>query len=102
MEHLVRVQNESDRRTLAWLREQVGDVALAAAAHACIGAGRPGKPYVSALCRRLGRRPPWPVRAAVTRTPAHVEVGERHLAAIRAILARPRPAAQPRQRGPAG
>jgi hypothetical protein len=88
MEHLVRVQNESDRQTLAWLRERVGDAALAAAAQACAG---PGKPYVSQLCRRLGVRPPWPVRAAVSRDAAHVAVGERHLAAIRQILARPRP-----------
>ncbi|MFM0204946.1 hypothetical protein PQR53_34570 [Paraburkholderia fungorum] len=89
MEHLVRVQNESDRRTLAWLRERTNDAALAAAAQACIGPGRPGKPYVSQLCRQLGLRLPWPVRAAVTGAAAHIEVGDRHLAAIRQILARP-------------
>ncbi|MFM0132559.1 hypothetical protein [Paraburkholderia sediminicola] len=88
MEHLVRVQNGSDRRTLAWLRERTSDAALAAAAQACIGPGRPGKSYVSQLCRQLGLRLPWPVRAAVSAA-AHIEVGDRHLAAIRQILARP-------------
>ena len=34
MEHLVRVQNERDRRTLAWLRERVGDASIAAAVEA--------------------------------------------------------------------
>jgi hypothetical protein len=34
MEHLVRVQNERDRRALAWLRAR--------------------KPYLSAVCRTLG------------------------------------------------
>ncbi|WP_328806076.1 hypothetical protein [Paraburkholderia solitsugae] len=52
-------------------------------------AGAPGKPYVSQLCRQLGLRPPWPVRAAVTGDAAHIEVGDCHLAAIRQILARP-------------
>ncbi|SEF13291.1 hypothetical protein SAMN02787142_8031 [Burkholderia sp. WP9] len=59
------------------------------AAQACIGPGLPGKPYVSQLCRQLGLRPPWPVRAAVTGAAAHIEIGDRHLAAIRQILARP-------------
>ncbi|WP_093642302.1 hypothetical protein [Paraburkholderia aspalathi] len=50
----------------------------------------PGQPYVSQLCRQLGLRPPWPVRAAVAGAAAHIEVGDRHLVAIRQILARPR------------
>ncbi|WP_137960233.1 hypothetical protein [Burkholderia sp. 4M9327F10] len=87
MEHLVRVQNERDRQILAWLRGQVGDATLAAAAQAWVG---PGKPYVSRLCRRLGVRPPSPMRVDGARATAHVEVGERHLAVIRQILARPR------------
>jgi hypothetical protein len=50
MEHLVRVQNERDRRTLAWLREKVGDAAIVAAAQR----HGPSKPYLSAVCRTLG------------------------------------------------
>jgi hypothetical protein len=41
MEHLVRILNDRDRRTLAWLRQQVGDAALAAAAERCAGPTRP-------------------------------------------------------------
>ena len=50
MEHLVRVQNERDRRTLAWLRERVGDASIVAAVERCGGS----KPYLSAVCRTLG------------------------------------------------
>jgi hypothetical protein len=55
MEHLVRVCNEKDRRTLEWLRAHAGEAAIAAAAAQCSG---PGKPYLSAVCRRLGVVPP--------------------------------------------
>ncbi|RKE23755.1 hypothetical protein B0G76_8436 [Paraburkholderia sp. BL23I1N1] len=98
MEHRVRVRNESDRRTLAWLRERTSDAALATTAQACMTPGQLGKAYVSQLCRRLGLRPPWQVREAATGAAAHSEVGDRHLAAIRQILARP----QVETRRPAG
>lgn len=79
MEHLIRVLNDRDRRALAWLREQVGDAALADAASLC----GPGKPYVSEVCRRLGLSvPTFP-------TAMHVPTatGERSLVNIRRILA---------------
>jgi hypothetical protein len=50
MEYLVRAYNGKDRQTLEWLRRQVGDTAIAGAIERCAG---PGKPYVSAICRRL-------------------------------------------------
>ncbi|MEM5387775.1 hypothetical protein VSR68_29860 [Paraburkholderia phymatum] len=80
MEHLVRVQNERDRRTLAWLRDQVGDAAIAAAAQR-YGAS---KPYLSAVCRTLG------VKAPRFSAPRHITpsaAAEQSLAAIREILA---------------
>ena len=80
MEHLVRVQNERDRRTLAWLRERVGDAAIAAVVQRC---GR-SKPYLSAVCRMLGVTAPQfsaPPRVAPSVT------AEQALAAIRQILA---------------
>ncbi|SAL34020.1 hypothetical protein AWB69_03086 [Caballeronia udeis] len=51
MEHLVRLYNERDRRTLEWLCRHVGDAAIALAVERC---ATPGKPYISAVCRRLG------------------------------------------------
>jgi hypothetical protein len=92
MEHLVRVQNESDRQILAWLLGRVGEAAVATAVCDCAGRG---KPYLSQVCRRLGVRPPWTVRSARLRGAArevHEAIGEQHLAAIRQILARARPA----------
>jgi hypothetical protein len=79
MEHLVRVLNDRDRRVLAWVREQVGDAAFADAASRC----GPVKPYISAVCRRLG------LSAPVFRTVPHVPTatGEQSLARIRRILA---------------
>ncbi|AFT90135.1 hypothetical protein [Paraburkholderia phenoliruptrix] len=80
MEHLVRVQNERDRRTLAWLREQVGDAAIAAAAQRYGGS----KPYLSAVCRTLG------VKAPQFSAPRHITpsaVAEQSLATIRHVLA---------------
>jgi hypothetical protein len=81
MEHLLRVQNERDRRTLAWLRGHVGDAAIVAAAHRYSG---PAKPYLSTLCRLLGvTAPPF----GMARRIAPSAAAERSLAAIRQILA---------------
>jgi hypothetical protein len=80
MEHLVRVQNERDRRTLAWLREHVGDAAIMAAARRC----GPSKPYLSMVCRTLGVTAPR-FSAQCRHTPS--ATGEQSLAAIRQILA---------------
>jgi hypothetical protein len=81
MEHLVRVYNEKDRRTLEWLRRHVGDAAIAAAVERCSG---PGKPYLSAVCRRLGVKAPL---FSASRVNEPSPVGEASLAAIRRILA---------------
>jgi hypothetical protein len=81
MEHLVRVYNEKDRMTLEWLRRHVGDAAIAAAAERCGGSG---KPYLSAICRRLGVRTPV---FSVPRRQAPSPVAEECLATIRHILA---------------
>jgi hypothetical protein len=80
MEHLVRVQNERDRRTLEWLRERLSDEAITAAAQRCGGAS---KPFLSAVCRSLGVTPP---RFASQRRPTPSVAAERSLATIRAIL----------------
>lgn len=79
MEHLVRVLNDHDRRVLAWVREQVGDAAFVDAAARC----GPIKPYMSAVCRRLGLQVP------AFRSSPHVPTatGEKSLARIRRILA---------------
>lgn len=80
MEHLVRVYNERDRRTLEWLRNHVGDATIAAAVKRCAG----DKPFLSSVCRQIGVRPPnFP--AAPRRAPT--ETGEQALATIRAMLA---------------
>ncbi|HEV3105358.1 MAG TPA: hypothetical protein VGZ01_06700 [Trinickia sp.] len=81
MEHLVRVQNERDRRTLAWLREQVGDAAIAEVVRSCGGLS---KPYLSLVCTRLGLTAP---RFNPTRRPTPSAVGEQSLVTIRQILA---------------
>lgn len=81
MEHLVRVQNERDRRTLAWLRAQVGDAAIAQAAQQCGGAA---KPYLSAVCRTLGVTAP---RFSTLRRLRPSAAAEQSLATIRQILA---------------
>ena len=80
MEHLIRVLNERDRQTLAWLREQVGDASLAAAAKRCSG---PTKPYVSAVCRCLGLTAPTPM---ASRHRGPTATAEQSLASIRKIL----------------
>ena len=81
MEHLVRVQNERDRRTLAWLRAQVGDLAIAEAARCFAG---PSKPYLSSVCRQLGVTAP---RFAPSRRLAPSAAAEQSLATIWQILA---------------
>jgi hypothetical protein len=81
MEHLVRVQNERDRRTLAWLRAQVGDAAVAAAAQRCSGAS---KPYLSVVCRTLGVTAP---RFAASGRLTPSAAAEQSLSTIRHILA---------------
>ena len=87
MEHLVRVLNERDRCTLAWLRTQVDAAALTAAAQRC---GGEAKPYVSALCRHLGLTAP---RFSTSRFRHPTANAEESLAFIRQILAdRNRPA----------
>ena len=84
MEEWVRVQNERDRKVLAWLRGRVGDTAIATAARAC--ARGDSKPYLSAVCRQLGLSVP----ILPNRSPITEAVGERHLAAMYEILrARP-------------
>lgn len=50
------VQNERDRKVLAWLRERIGDAAIAAAAQAC--ARTDSKLDLSAVCRQLGLSAP--------------------------------------------
>ena len=81
MEHLVRVQNERDRRTLAWLRGHVGEAAIVAAAQRCGGSA---KPYLSAVRRTLGVTAP---RFSATYRPAPSATAEQSLATIRQILA---------------
>lgn len=80
MEQWVRVQNERDRKVLAWLRERVGEEAITAAAQAC--ARGDSKAYLSAVCRQLGLSVP---RLASHGVSTGV-VGERHLAAMYEIL----------------
>ncbi|MCC8392247.1 hypothetical protein LJ656_06565 [Paraburkholderia sp. MMS20-SJTR3] len=80
MEHLVRVYNEKDRRTLEWLRRHVGDAALVSAIERCAG---PGKPYLSAVCRRLGVRAP----ELSSARPTPSVIAEHSLATMRSILA---------------
>jgi hypothetical protein len=81
MEHLVRVRNEQDRRTLAWLRAQVGDAAITDAAQQC---GGPLKPYLSSVCRQLGVTAP---RFGALRRLRASAAAEQSLATIRQILA---------------
>jgi hypothetical protein len=86
MEHLIRVQNEYDRQTLAWLRAKAGDAAVAAAAQALAGVR---KPYLSAVCRSLGLVPPRPAEFRRHAAQRSREVGDRYLNVIRQLLARP-------------
>ena len=81
MNQLIRILNDGDRETLAWLRKHVGDVRVAAAARHL---GGNGKPYVSAVCRYLGVRPPTPHQHS--RPVEDCTVGDNHLAQIRQLL----------------
>ena len=65
MNHLIRILNDGDRETLVWLCKHVGDVRVAAAARHLGGSG---KPYLSAVCRYLGMRPPTPRQAGPLKT----------------------------------
>jgi len=90
MEHLVRILNDDDRQTLAWLRTHVGDARLSEAALRLAAqreqhAGVSSKPYLSAVCRYLGVRPPAPHRETPV-TADHL-IGDQHLAQMRQLLA---------------
>jgi hypothetical protein len=90
MEHLIRIVNDNDRQTLAWLRTHVGDARLSAAARQLTAhreqfVGVRAKPYLSAVCRYLGVWPPAPRRS--TRSDADHRVADQHLARIRQLLA---------------
>jgi hypothetical protein len=82
MNQLIRILNDGDRQTLAWLRKHVGDVRVAAAARHL---GGNGKPYLSAVCRYLGVRPPTPHQHI--RPVDDCTVGDNYLAQIRQVLA---------------
>lgn len=88
MEQWVRVENDRDRQVLVWLRGQLDDETIVAAAQRCASPGV--KPYLSMVCRALGLTPP---RYVFTRH-ANAEIGERHLASIYQILQRPRSVAR--------
>ncbi|TXC81136.1 hypothetical protein FRZ40_32100 [Paraburkholderia azotifigens] len=81
MEHLVRIYNERDRQTLGWLRMRVGDASVVSAIARC----PTPKPFVSAVCRQIGVRPPYFHSTGPATTTA---VGAQSLAMIRGILAK--------------
>ncbi|MBK5065996.1 hypothetical protein [Paraburkholderia domus] len=83
MEHLVRVLDERDRRTLAWLREHVGDAELSRAVMKC---GTTTKPYLSAVCRQLGIAVP---QLGAARRRQSTASAQQSLAAIRGMLKPP-------------
>ncbi|MBN3856745.1 hypothetical protein G3N59_25520 [Paraburkholderia sp. Ac-20340] len=90
MEHLVRILNDNDRQTLAWLRRHVGDARLSDAARRLIAqreqhGGIGSKPYLSAVCRYLGVRPPAPLSA--TKIVAGNPIADQYLSRIREVLA---------------
>ena len=76
-EDCIILANDRDRRTLAWLRTQVSDDAIAAAVDQLAGARRP---YISNVCKVLGLAIPEGMEVASR------EDALRHLAAIRAKL----------------
>jgi hypothetical protein len=88
MEQWVRVRNEQDRQLLKWLTETLGEPAVVNAAHVC--ALGDAKPYLSAVCRRLGVSVP----RFSTERPQPGEIGEQHLQAIYHILQHSRARAQ--------
>ena len=81
VDDLIRIENEYDRQTVAWLRERLGEQALC---EVVIRMHGHGKPYASAVCRTLGLVPP--PRRQVSRS-VNRAVGEAYLANIRALLA---------------
>jgi hypothetical protein len=81
MNQLIRILNDDDRETLAWLCKHAGDARVAAAARHL---GGNGKPYLSAVCRYLGVRPPMPRQQI--RPVEDCTVGDSHLAKIRQLL----------------
>ncbi|QCP54530.1 hypothetical protein FAZ95_37230 [Trinickia violacea] len=91
MEHLIRILNDDDRQTLAWLRKHVGDSCVAdaacrLAAQRGTSAGALTKPYVSAICRYLGVWPPTPHWQCSAN--ANHAIADQHLAQMRQLLAR--------------
>jgi|GEM_PF-965513 len=76
-EDCILVLNDRDRRTLAWLRSQVSDEAIAAAVEQLAGAR---KPFVSNVAKVLGLSIPEGMERSTR------EEALRHLAAIRAKL----------------
>lgn len=89
MDDLIRIENEYDRQTVAWLRNRLGDQALCEVVMRMEGRSRP---YASEVCHALGVTPP--PRQRVTRArPLNRAVGEAYLATIRNILGAGRHAA---------
>lgn len=82
MDDLIRIENEYDRQTVAWLRNCLGDQALCEVVMRMEGRGRP---YASEVCRALGVTPPPRQRASRVR-PLNRAVGEAYLVTIRGIL----------------
>lgn len=82
MEHLIRILNERDRRTLEWLRTRVGDASLEFAVK---NIGGTAKPYISTVCRTLGVRPP--TFAGPGRRVEGTATANQSLAAMKALLA---------------
>ena len=71
------VESNRDRRTLAWLIEQVGESAVE---HACARLAGKRKPYPSNLAKTLGLKPP----ESLCR-PSRLQV-QAHLAEMRKLL----------------
>ena len=80
MKQSVQVQNERDRKVLAWPCERVGDAAIAGAAQVCTLSD--SKLYLSVIRRQLGLSVPRLTSHCVSMDAA----AERHLAAIYEIL----------------
>jgi AraC-like DNA-binding protein len=91
MERLIRIVNDDDRHTLAWLTTHAGALRVADAARHLAYAGRPV--FVSALCRYLGMWPP--ARREPARAARDCTLADRHLAQMRRILAGTKPAIAP-------
>lgn len=86
MERLIRIVNDHDRQTLAWLMTHAGHVRVTDAARHLAQSGRPV--FVSALCRYLGIWPPAPRQGQRPARAAHnCTLADQHLAQIRRVLA---------------